>query len=127
MSVSMSVQNTLAKALPVNIPERAILWGIPLLGALAVWMLFPLAFKILYLVVAYKIIRAEEKLIRDAITGGYKLPTSLAAIREQLFSAAPGIALPLIGLFLIGFALWWPSANLLHIPLGLWAFTALLG
>ena len=123
----MSVQSALAKALPFNVPKPLLAWGLPLIGTLLVWLVFPIGIKVLYLVALYKVVRAVEKLVRDLIAEGFKLDFRPAGLRETLFTLAPTLGLGLFGIFLLGYAIWWSNGNILHIPLGFLAFTLIAG
>lgn len=127
----MSVQNTLSvwsalgKTLPARIPDRLALWGVPLLGIALVWFFLPFTVKILYLVLVYRIVRVEQVLIHDLRTDVLGLKPTPAGLRALIFAIAPALGLLLLGIFILGYAIWWPSASAVHILLGLLAVLVL--
>lgn len=116
-----SFQNTLGKTLPGGIADRLAIWGVPLLGAMLLWLFLPFTIKLLYLVVLYKIVRVEQVLIRDMRGDVLDFKPTAAGLRELVFTIAPALVLLLLGLFILGYAIWWPSANAVHILLGVLA------
>mgnify|MGYP001618178413 CR=1 FL=1 len=62
--------------------------------------------KVLCFLLGYKIVRIGADLLREGVKGQFKFNAGLAGTKADLASASPGLLFLLLGVLLIGFAMW---------------------
>lgn len=77
------------------------------LVALNLVLLFVL--KLTCFLLGYLIVRTGADLLREGISGTFKFKSSLVGVKADLVSASPGLLFLLLGVLLIGYAMWLPK------------------
>ena len=80
-------------------------YSITFAGVISVFVL-----KLVCFVLGYLIVRLGAQLLREGVTGAFKFSADMKGAKADLASASPGLLFVLLGVILIGYAMWVPKA-----------------
>lgn len=72
-------------------------------------MILGISLKVICFLFGYLIVKIGAQLLRDGVTGEFKLKTQLSGFNSDLASASPGLLFLVIGAGLIGYAMYLPK------------------
>ena len=72
--------------------------------------------KLTCFVLGYKVVKLGHRLLEDGVKGEFKFKAQLSGAKADLVSASPGLLFLVVGVFLIGYAIFVPKVIELDMP-----------
>ncbi|WP_304168483.1 hypothetical protein [Phenylobacterium aquaticum] len=81
----------------------------PALSVALLTVTYTFLLKVICFVIGYAVVRIGADLLREGVKGDFNFSANLTGAKADLVSASPGLLFLLLGIVLVGYAMWLPK------------------